>query len=122
MNAAKESDWVEEESVSYAVLDFGADLHPVALRRVMEDYNGMSVVGIDTATPYVRLGNMTFQGVLDQAIGTDLLFEQQTDTHGNATHKYVGNTSKKIRFQRVELIDKTGSTKKSNDAPNASSS
>ncbi|KAI9359251.1 hypothetical protein DFJ73DRAFT_817558 [Zopfochytrium polystomum] len=68
-----DDDWeIEEES--YVVLDLGPDMTNEALFAAVDKHNGLSLTGLDGPRPFLRIGNMYYEGTYDQVIGTDLIF------------------------------------------------
>ncbi|KAL1921676.1 uncharacterized protein VTP21DRAFT_10318 [Calcarisporiella thermophila] len=98
-----------EEETTYVVLDLGKDADPELLRNS----DSYSLIGIDTPTPYFQIGPYTYKGHFDEVLGTELLFEPRdtggVDTLGenasnaNKSAHYIGHTTKKIMFSKVEL-------------------
>ncbi|CAG8518764.1 15080_t:CDS:2 [Rhizophagus irregularis] len=72
-----------------------------------------SLIGLDTDTPYLRIGNIHFKGEYDETIGTDLIFFPEPDPINPRQQKltYQCQTTKKIKFSQVNLqeinLDKT---------------
>ncbi|GBC10839.1 hypothetical protein RclHR1_09950003 [Rhizophagus clarus] len=64
-----------------------------------------SLIGLDTDTPYLRIGNIHFKGEYDETIGTDLIFFPESDPINPRQQKlkYQCQTTKKIKFSQVNL-------------------
>ncbi|KAI9011226.1 hypothetical protein BC832DRAFT_590469 [Gaertneriomyces semiglobifer] len=68
-----------EEIEQYLVLDLGTDLTSDMLHNAASSHHGVSLIGLETATPYLRVGNLAFQGSFDTTLGTDLIFTSSRD-------------------------------------------
>lgn len=53
---------------------------------------------MDTETPYLRFGDAYYKGIMDQTIGTEMIFQSEG---GNIKH--IGNTSKRVTFKRATV-------------------
>ncbi|CAI2163837.1 2689_t:CDS:2 [Funneliformis geosporum] len=64
-----------------------------------------SLIGLDTDTPYLRIGGIHFKGDYDETIGTDLIFFPEPDPMNSRQQKltYQCLTTKKIKFSQVNL-------------------
>ncbi|CAG8438217.1 2738_t:CDS:2 [Acaulospora morrowiae] len=64
-----------------------------------------SLIGLDTESPRLRIGNMHFKGEYDESVGTDLIFLQDPDPSNPRQQMLTYNchTTKKIVFSRVSL-------------------
>ncbi|KAI8851471.1 hypothetical protein BC829DRAFT_353925, partial [Chytridium lagenaria] len=55
---------------SYIVMDLGPDVTADEVKKIATSHNGVSLIG----APYLRIGNMVFQGKADVVLATDLIF------------------------------------------------
>ncbi|KAH6571317.1 hypothetical protein BASA50_002055 [Batrachochytrium salamandrivorans] len=113
------------EETAYVVFDLGSDITLETLRKEAADHNGVSLVGIDTAKPVLRVGNWVYQGEPDILIGTDMIFKvaspsttqpaaqvaepsadkprkEQPHPAPPAVH-YIGEAKRIVKFNRVAL-------------------
>ncbi|KAJ3009859.1 hypothetical protein HKX48_007723 [Thoreauomyces humboldtii] len=67
-----EDEW--EEETRYMILDLGSDVPASLLESAAAEHQDVSLMGLDTPTPYLRIANLTFRGALDRTLGTDLIF------------------------------------------------
>ncbi|EGF81859.1 hypothetical protein BATDEDRAFT_87276 [Batrachochytrium dendrobatidis JAM81] len=120
-----DSDIVEE--TAYVVLDLGQEVNAETLRKEVLEHNGISLIGMDSPKPVLRIGNWVFQGEPDIVIGTDLLFKvaaapqselvsssdqspqsstdqwkRETPTKAPKIH-HIGEVRRIVKFNRVEL-------------------
>ena len=73
-------------------------------QKLLTEFDGMQITGIDSDTPFVRIGNCLFEGKYDQSIGTDLIFNNSTRT---STQLAQFNTSNlKLILTKVKFIEK----------------
>jgi len=55
-----------------------------------------SLIGLDTDTPYLRIGNIHFKGEYDETIGTDLIFFSRIRSNESETTKtYISMSNNK---------------------------
>ncbi|CAG8446667.1 10668_t:CDS:2 [Funneliformis mosseae] len=68
-------------------------------------WDNTSECGLDTDTPYLRIGGIHFKGDYDETIGTDLIFFPEPDPMNSRQQKltYQCLTTKKIKFSQVNL-------------------
>ncbi|KAJ3249255.1 hypothetical protein HDU78_005395 [Chytriomyces hyalinus] len=121
-----------DTDASWVVMDI-AGLSSDGVKEASKN-GGVSLMGLDTATPYLRIGNMHFKGAFDSSLGTDLVFAASANasTHTrtvkdivptapryglanamlnrtgskDATLTYMGKTETHIKFSRVRLEQK----------------
>ncbi|KAJ3112688.1 hypothetical protein HK100_002241 [Physocladia obscura] len=58
---------------NYVVLDvdgFSAD----AIQKAAKLNHGIAIMGLETESPFMRIGTMFFKGVFDNSIGSDIIF------------------------------------------------
>ncbi|TPX50621.1 hypothetical protein SeLEV6574_g00794 [Synchytrium endobioticum] len=68
-----------EQETTYVVVDLGPEFKSEDISNAAKRYGGLSIIGLDQPAPFVRVGNLYFQGKLDRALGTDLIFEATYD-------------------------------------------
>ncbi|KAI8930324.1 hypothetical protein BC831DRAFT_395368 [Entophlyctis helioformis] len=117
---------------AFVVLDLGFETTVEALHREAAEHNGLSLIGIDTPSPVMRVGNLVYRGEPDIVVGTDLLFAvagpagptagsagptagswaiSSTDGSGNSGNSrecagamhHIGEARRIVRFKRVEI-------------------
>ncbi|KAI8921073.1 hypothetical protein DFJ77DRAFT_448440 [Powellomyces hirtus] len=82
-NESKDSDEDEwEEETRYIVLDLGTEVTSETVQAAAASHEGVSIVGLDSSAPHLRVGNLVFRGTLDRTLGTDLIFA--TSKHDDA--------------------------------------
>mmetsp|Transcript_7412 Transcript_7412/g.11663 ORF Transcript_7412/g.11663 Transcript_7412/m.11663 type:complete len:104 (+) Transcript_7412:263-574(+) len=64
-----------------------------------------SLIGLETDTPILKLGNKVYQGQYQYVVGTHLFFDQSQGPNGVST-SYAGKTQKKIVFKPIWLQPK----------------
>ncbi|CAG8655891.1 6807_t:CDS:2, partial [Ambispora leptoticha] len=71
------------------------------------DYD-FQFVGLEHGKPTLKIGNNHFEGVLDESIGTDLVFTIRKDEGPppRISLAYKCHTIKKIRFSRMDVVPK----------------
>ncbi|CAG8461351.1 10172_t:CDS:2 [Ambispora gerdemannii] len=71
------------------------------------DYD-FQFVGLEHGEPTLKIGNNHFEGVLDESIGTDLVFTIRKDEGPppRTSLAYKCHTVKKIRFSRMDVVPK----------------
>eukprot|EP00126_Sphaerothecum_destruens_P004179 Sdes_comp18040_c0_seq3m7375 len=65
------------------------------------------LLGLETSTPILKLGDQLFRGEHQDVLGTDLLFDKPS---GNSGWKYFGKTVKNINFSKIAVTQKTPNT------------
>ncbi|KAJ3020622.1 UNVERIFIED_CONTAM: hypothetical protein HDU68_010085 [Siphonaria sp. JEL0065] len=119
---------------SYIVLDingFSSD----SIKEAARVHGGVSLIGLDTPEPILRIGNMHFKGTFDNSLGSDVIFAASTNQSGlpktakdiapsvpryglanaifNKTNtpnssnlSFMGQTDSHIKFSRIRLEQK----------------
>ncbi|KAI8803311.1 hypothetical protein BJ742DRAFT_501590 [Cladochytrium replicatum] len=103
-------------------MDLGPSVNADILNRAAAEYDGVSLAGEDTPTPYLRVGNMFFKGTVDRTLGTHMVFgltnnsgdgAQQTraqqfnsDASPSVSATYLGSAKRAVKFARVDLEPK----------------
>ncbi|TPX56041.1 hypothetical protein PhCBS80983_g04842 [Powellomyces hirtus] len=122
-NESKDSDEDEwEEETRYIVLDLGTEVTSETVQAAAASHEGVSIVGLDSSAPHLRVGNLVFRGTLDRTLGTDLIFA--TSKHDDARPQraprgplplstdlnrpgidmtFVGQSTVRAKFTRVSL-------------------
>ncbi|KAJ3415686.1 hypothetical protein HDV05_004364 [Chytridiales sp. JEL 0842] len=73
MNADDDDEW-EDEEVNYIVMDMGSELTAEKVKGAARNYQGISLIGLETPNPYLRLGKSVYKGSFDTTVGTDMIF------------------------------------------------
>jgi hypothetical protein len=84
-----------EYETEYIILETGPRTTTQTL--LAASASGVKLIGMDTPTPYLRIGNLTFKGKHDLNVGTDLIFRNK---------ELVGLNERKTLFERVSLHKK----------------
>ncbi|KAI8820825.1 uncharacterized protein EV422DRAFT_596095 [Fimicolochytrium jonesii] len=119
----EEDEW--EEETKYVVLDLGTEVDAETVQAAAAKYEGLSIIGLDTATPVLRIGNMVFKGALDRTLGTDLIFSKSNPNESRPKRApqgpmpmsmdpsradidmtFIGTSSLKAKFKRVDMVRK----------------
>ncbi|KAI8593347.1 hypothetical protein BDZ88DRAFT_139496 [Geranomyces variabilis] len=119
-NVDDDDEW--EEETKYIVLDVGSELAAADVQAAAAEHQGVSIIGLDSATPYLRIGDMIFQGAVDRTLGTDLIFATSAQDGTRAQRAlrgplplstdlnrpgiemtYVGQSTLKAQFTRISL-------------------
>ncbi|KXS15675.1 hypothetical protein M427DRAFT_32103 [Gonapodya prolifera JEL478] len=66
-----DDDW--EEETTYALLDLGRHTPSSLIRSALDKDPTYQLIGLDTPTPYLRLGHLVFRGKHERTIGTELI-------------------------------------------------
>jgi hypothetical protein len=69
------------------------------------------IQGLNTPTPFLKIGSMIFKGFYEECIGTNIIFDKDK-LDGSNKESYFAHGTKKIVFQRIILEQK--STKEDN--------
>lgn len=64
-----------------------------------------SIIGLETETPIMRLGNEFYQGTYEDTIGTSLIFNANTP-ESTQCGGVISSTRKKLKFKKVVLTKK----------------
>ncbi|KAI8612761.1 hypothetical protein BC830DRAFT_1135233 [Chytriomyces sp. MP71] len=70
---AEEWEDCPDTDAEWAILDldgFSAE----AVKESAKQHGGVSLIGLDSPTPFLRIGNMHFKGSYDAPLGSDLIF------------------------------------------------
>ncbi|KAI9325487.1 hypothetical protein BDR26DRAFT_189289 [Obelidium mucronatum] len=70
----------------YIVLDvngFSAE----SIKEAARSHNGVSLIGLDSPEPMLRIGNMHFKGAFDTSIGSDIIFATSSNAGGQVSAK-----------------------------------
>ncbi|KAJ3124157.1 60S ribosomal protein L38 [Nowakowskiella sp. JEL0407] len=109
-----------EEETTYVILDLGSDSSPQTIHQLAQNYEGISILGLETATPFLRIGNIHYKGQVERGLGTHMIFNSnrtieetpnnEQDNLNKSKEKprmeYEGSTTRIVRFSRVELKKK----------------
>lgn len=85
----------EEEDVTFLTLELGA-VDPA----LIPSCSSIRLVGLETSTPFLQLGDLVFQGIHAPSLGTELVFQ-------NNDAAPVITTEHKILFNPVALTPRT---------------
>ncbi|XP_045165753.1 general transcription factor 3C polypeptide 6-like [Mercenaria mercenaria] len=103
-----------DEVDSHEEYDYEETIVMVELQGIMEnDFLGQvsqaKMLGIDTEKPLLQLDDYTFTGQYSDTLGTNLVFQDKTETNdsrsGEKKLEYSCLTNKKLSLQRVFLKD-----------------
>ncbi|KAJ3380330.1 hypothetical protein HDU92_006050 [Lobulomyces angularis] len=113
-----------EEEVSYQILNISNEVSKEELKN-SELESGYAVIGLESETPYIRIGEHIFEGKLRKTIGTDLIFEKKEASNKKKKKEdvevaaysgfirdkedeliFVGKSEKKFMFDKVILKEK----------------
>ncbi|CAI5731181.1 unnamed protein product [Peronospora destructor] len=81
----------EETLVVLELCDFKN--HPI-----FDDYSSVTLEGIDTATPMLRIGEYALHGQLEETVGTSYFYDTDKTRAPDKMYQFVGQTIKKIKF------------------------
>lgn len=87
---------MESDEEIYAVFSI-KDFEQTSALDSVEKY---ALIGIEQETPYLKLGNLFFQGTMTESVGTMLCFEKKD---GNV--EYVGKTDKIVECTKIKVKD-----------------
>ncbi|GHJ84859.1 hypothetical protein NliqN6_1261 [Naganishia liquefaciens] len=90
---------VEEEI--YVTLDLGPNADPMTLGTGTE----YQLIGLDTPTPYLKIGNDVFRGTPQQLIGSEIITKDTRDPLNPIKHSHppIAYTHHRISFEPVKL-------------------
>lgn len=91
----------EEEEITYLVLELGA-VDP----SLIPNCASMRLVGLETPTPFLQLGDSVFKGIHVSNLGTELLFNDATPDGPSRSLTLHAQTEHKILFNPVMLTPK----------------
>ncbi|KAJ3056237.1 hypothetical protein HK097_007720 [Rhizophlyctis rosea] len=134
-----ESEDEYEEEVTYIVMDIGTELTQEMVNNAATKNEGISITGIETGNPFLRIGSLFYQGQFDQCLGTDLIFSSATHDESKPKRapqgplpfstdpsrpeiemKLVGHSTKKLKMSRVVLEPKVDLLRPANAGPSHS--
>ncbi|KAJ3342046.1 hypothetical protein HDU93_003568 [Gonapodya sp. JEL0774] len=90
-----ETDEEWEEETTYALLDLGRKTSPAVLRAALQNDPTYQIIGLDSPTPFLRLGSLFFRGKHERTLGTDLVVGPpgwDGDRSGQAPHQSRANS------------------------------
>ncbi|KAL2920273.1 General transcription factor 3C polypeptide 6 [Polyrhizophydium stewartii] len=73
-----------EAQTAYVLLELGPELTVETLRQEAAQHNGLSLLGLDTPAPVLRIGSLVYVGQPDIPVGTTLLFKLAAPPGGQA--------------------------------------
>ncbi|CAE6468677.1 unnamed protein product [Rhizoctonia solani] len=83
---------IQGDETHYLTLDLGA-VDP----SLLANCPSIRLIGLETPTPFLQLGDLVFQGIHTRTLGTELVL----DTHG-----VIAQSEHKVLFNPVQLIPK----------------
>ncbi|KAI8051890.1 uncharacterized protein B0P05DRAFT_562262 [Gilbertella persicaria] len=116
-----------EEETSYVVFDMGNTITSDFISKAARTKGGCQLIGLEEGTPYLQLGDLIFEGEIDETIGSHMFFEvqekKQEDNTGllplltsmrsegdeskpKITLNYVDSTETIIKFESVTINPK----------------
>ncbi|KAJ3327938.1 hypothetical protein HDU76_010858 [Blyttiomyces sp. JEL0837] len=126
MEEGDNGEW--EEETSYLVLDLGPEVPADAIKSAVKSFEGLSLIGLESPNPMLRIGNMIFKGSFDSTLGTDMVFATSASrtkakadaptapryglahaiynketAGGNASLTFMGQSNIRIKFTRVKV-------------------
>ncbi|KAI9099440.1 hypothetical protein DFS34DRAFT_617585 [Phlyctochytrium arcticum] len=81
-------EWETEEQ--YIVMDLGPDVSADSLKDAASKFGGVSMTGLESETPYLRVGNLYFEGAFDVRLGTDMIFAVGEDDENRTRRAPAG--------------------------------
>ncbi|KDE07134.1 hypothetical protein, variant [Microbotryum lychnidis-dioicae p1A1 Lamole] len=105
VNDADDSDEWEQDEVTYLTLDFGAKL---AVETLNQERGHIQLLGLESSTPYARVGPQFYQGQHETLIGDQMLLQHHPETETSPSH-YVplpSTSTSRIYFQPVSIKPK----------------
>ncbi|KAI8827286.1 uncharacterized protein EV422DRAFT_34744 [Fimicolochytrium jonesii] len=127
LESDEEDEW--EEETKYLVLDVGTEVDAETVQAAATKYEGLSIIGLDTPTPILRVGNMVFKGSLDRTLGTDLIFSKSNPNESRPKRApqgpmpmsmdpnraeidmtFIGTSALRGKFKRVDMARKPDSS------------
>ncbi|KAF8599045.1 hypothetical protein BDV93DRAFT_526350, partial [Ceratobasidium sp. AG-I] len=91
----------EEEEITYVTLELGA-VDP----GLIPNCSSMRLVGLETPTPFLQLGDSVFKGIHVANLGSELLFNDATPDGPSRSLTSLAQTEHKILFNPVTLTPK----------------
>jgi hypothetical protein len=88
-----------EYTKEYVILDTGPRTSTQTLLSASS--SGVKLIGMDTPTPFLRIGGLMFKGKHDLNVGSDMIFKD--GKHGK---ELVGVNERRTMFSRVSLHKK----------------
>lgn len=72
-----------EEITDYVVLDLAQHMPASSVIKAVSTGNGVSITGLETASPIIRVGDKLFSGIYERPTGSDIILsvKQKENTH-----------------------------------------
>ncbi|KAI9273549.1 hypothetical protein EDC94DRAFT_595224 [Helicostylum pulchrum] len=99
------SDSEYEEETTYVVFDLGKAITPQYIQEMKEKAGGCRVLGLEEGKPYIQIGNMTFEGEVDETIGTHLMFTVE-EKQKKKVLEYKCTTETVVKMDSITLDTK----------------
>ncbi|SCV74603.1 BQ2448_7632 [Microbotryum intermedium] len=101
-----DDEW-EQDEVTYLTLDFGGKL---AVETLNQERGHIQLLGLESSTPYARVGPQFYQGQHETLIGDQVLLQYHPETEPSPSH-YVplpSTSTSRIYFQPISIKPKEG--------------
>ncbi|KAJ9095650.1 hypothetical protein QFC21_005522 [Naganishia friedmannii] len=97
-----EDEYEEEEEEIYVMIDLGPNADPLTL-GISTEYQ---LIGLDTPTPFLKIGNDVFQGTPQRLIGSEIITKDTRDPQNPIKHSHpaIGHTNYRISLEPVKLV------------------
>ncbi|SCZ98343.1 BZ3500_MvSof-1268-A1-R1_Chr3-2g06309 [Microbotryum saponariae] len=105
VNDADDSDEWEQDEVTYLTLDFGAKL---AVETLNQERGHIQLLGLESSTPYARVGPQFYQGQHETLIGDQVLLQHHPETETSPSHyaPLPSTSTSRIYFRPVSIRPK----------------
>ncbi|KAJ1309467.1 hypothetical protein OPQ81_006243 [Rhizoctonia solani] len=90
----------EEEETHYLTLDLGA-VDP----SLLSNCGSIRLVGLETPTPFLQLGDLVFQGIHTRTLGTELVLDNNAHVIAQSEHKVLFNPVQLIPRAETEAAE-----------------
>ncbi|KAG2229521.1 hypothetical protein INT48_008410 [Thamnidium elegans] len=97
------SDSEYEEETTYVVFDMGKAVSTEYIQEMKEKTGGCR--GLEEGKPYIQIGNLTFEGEVDETIGTHLMFTIE-EKQKKQSIEYKCSTETIVKMDSISLETK----------------